>query len=538
MSKLRLLGARLAIAAACTLAACTLPIGTAWAQQPTPEAIDRGVVGGVTPQPTDLPLRAAEIIPRRTASLDFGVAMEALFSDNFALGEEGREASGRSLELSPYLEGFLRTAKSQGVMSLRLRGLWYDTQGMSDTNLSPEVKATGDFSIRDDSLRLAGSTHVFRTAPSPFAATPIDPAGRAAETDLYREYTISPYSLGRLGRAEYELRYRASSVDTGGITPGSVSQQVAGGLASSRDGAGSLGWSANADVENIDFDDDTDLRRTYTEALAYYRALSTLRVGAGIHHAHVDVLRNADGDDSGFGPTAFVSWRPTSRTAMTAKWSNTYYGNETTLSFTHRRARWLLGVAYIRTLQAGSEASLLYLDPNRIFQLSDSSANEGALLVQSLAERRVSSGAGRDLAFGQTRSRLVFSENLVASLAVNGARNSLVLSVFQNDQQPIQSELSTPGEFDLLQRGITLDADHRLTQSSSLFLSTQYLRSESDQTGQDARLASFALGWRMRVTRQAAFTVTARTSRQTSEGAVPSNEYRENAAYVTVDYRF
>ena len=537
MSGLRHIGGRLSLAAACTLAGAS-----AWAQQaqpqPPPESIDRGMVGGTRPQSTDTPLPAAEIIPRRTASLDFGVAMEALFSDNFVLGGEGREASGRSLELAPYLEGFLRTAKSQGVMSLRLRGLWYDTQGSDDTNLSPEVKATGDFSISGDSLRLAGSSHVFRNVPSPFGATPIDPAGRAAETNLYREYTISPYSLGSVGGADYEMRYRASSVDTGGITPGSVSNQVAGGLASSRHAAGTLGWSANADVERVDFDDDTDLNRSYAEVLAYYRVLSTLRLGAGVHHAKVDVLRNADGDDSGYGPTAFLSWRPTTRTALTAKWSDTYYGNETTLNFTHRRARMLFGVAYMRSLQTGSEASLLYLDPVRIFQLSDASANEGAMLVQSLAERRVTSGAGRDLAFGQTGSRLVFSENLVASVAMSGARNSLVLSLFQNDQQPIQSELSTAGEFDLLQRGITLDTDHRLTQSSSLFLSTQYIRSESDQTGQDARLASLALGWRMNVTRHAAFTVTARTSRQTSEGITPSNEYRENAATVTVDYRF
>ncbi len=539
LSGWRRIGGTLSFAAA----ACALAAGSAWAQQaqpqPTPEAIDRGVVGGARPQTTDTPLPAAEIIPRRTASLDFGVAMEALFSDNFVLGGEDREASGRSLELSPYVQGFLRTAKSQGVMSLRLRGLWYDTQGTSDTNLSPEVKASGDFSINGDSLRIAGSSYVFRNAPSPFSATPIDPAARAAETNLYREYTVSPYSLGTVGRADYELRYRASSVDTGGITPGSVSQQVAGGLASSREAAAStLGWSANGDVERVDFEDDTNLNRNYAEVLAYYRVVPTLRLGAGINHARVDVLRNADGDDSGYGPAAFLSWRPTTRTALTAKWADTYYGTESSLNFTHRRARWLLGLAYVRSLQTGSEASLLYLDPVRIFQLSDASANEGALLVQSLAERRVASGAGRDLAFGQTGSRLVFSENLVASLALNGARNSLVLSVFQNDQQPVQSELSTAGEFDLLQRGITLDTDHRLTQSSAVFLSTQYIRSESDDTGQDARLASLAIGWRMNVTRHASFTVTARTSRQTSEGATPSNEYRENAAYVTVDYRF
>ena len=264
----------------------------------------------------------------------------------------------------------------------------------------------------------------------------------------------------------------------------------------------------------------------------------TLRVGAGANYAKVNVLRNEDGDDSGFGPSAFVSWRPTIRTTLSARWADTYYGSESSVSLTHRRPRWMLGLTYVRSLEAGSQSSLLYLNPNRIFMLSDDSAKEGAMLVQSLAERRVSSGAGRELAFGQTGSRLVFAENLVVSLALSRPRNSLVLSVFYNDQQPIQSELSIANEFDLLQRGITLDAEHRLTQSSSLFLSTQYSRSESDDTGQESRLASFAVGWRMSVSRKAALTVTGRTTRQTSEGPVPSNEYRENAAIVAIDYRF
>jgi len=529
---------RLAIALACTLLA-----GPAVAQQqpppqPAPEAIERGVVGGATAVPTDAPLPPAEIVPARTSALTFGVSMQGVLSDNFVLGDEGSEASGRSLELAPYVEGFLRTAKSRGTISARLRGFWYDTAGSNETDLSPEVKGNGDFSVSGDRLRLAGSAYVFRNTPSPFTATAIDPAGRAAETDLYRDYAISPYSLGRVGSANYELRYQARSTDPGGITPGSVSNQLAGGLASSRDAGGSLGWSANADVERIDFEDDTDLNRSGAELLAYYRVKPTLRVGAGVNYARVDVLRNADGDDSGVGPAAFFSWRPTSRTTMSAKWSDTYYGNESTVSITHRRARWLLGLTYVRSLEAGSRTSLLYVDPNRIFLLSDAGANEGAMLVQSLSERRVSSGAGRDLAFGQTGSRLVFNENLVVSLALSRPRNSLVLSLFQNDQEPIESELSIAGEFDLLQRGISLDAEHRLTQSSSLFFSTQYSRSESDQSGQDSRLASLAVGWRMKVSRQAALTLTARTTRQTSEGAIPSHEYRENAAIVAIDYRF
>lgn len=472
------------------------------------------------------------------SGLTYGVNLQALFSDNFINDTEDREASGRSLELTPYLEGFLRTARSRGSMALRLRGLWYDTSGQTDTSLSPDVRANGDLSLSGDLLRIAGSSYVFRQPPSPFTAVPIDPAGRAADTDLYRSYQISPYSLGRLFGADYELRYRASSTDPGGITPSSVGQEVAAGLASSRDAPGSIGWSVDGNVEQIDYEDDLDLTRSMAEGLVHYRFMPTLRVGAGVHYQRVDVLRDADGDDSGVGPAAVVSWRPTRRTLLSARYADTFYGSESSLAFTHRRARWLFGVTYVKSLQAGSESSLLYLNPDRIFALEDPLANEGAEVVRSLAERRVTSGAGRELAFGQTGSRLVFAENLVVSLALSRPRNSLVLSLFQNDQEPANSSLVTASEFDLVQRGITLDVDHRLTQWSAIFLSTQYSQSESDQTGQDSRISSLAVGWRIRLSRHAATSLTARTTRQSSEGPTPSHEYREQALLAAIDYRF
>lgn len=520
-------------------AALLVVAGTAAAQVvPPSEVIDRGTVGGTRPQATDVPPPAASVVTRDSADLTYGVSLEGVLSDNFVLADESNEASGRSLELTPYLEGYLRTAKSRGSLALRLRGLWYDTGGTDDTQLSPDVKANGDFSVSGDALRMAGSAYVFRSNPSPFLATTVDPAARGLETSLYRAYAISPYSIGRLGKAEYELRYRAQSIDPGGITPSSVGHQVGGGLASSREAAGSLGWSTHADVERISYEDDQDLTRSNAEALVHYRVSPTLRIGGGVNYSHVDVLQNADGDNSGFGPTALVNWRPTLRTSLTAKFADTYYGNESSLRITHRRVRWLFGLSYAKGLQTGAESSLLYLDPNRIFLLDETSGADGEQLVRSLAERRVFGAAGRELAVGQTGSTLVFSESLILSIGWYRPRNSLAFSLFQNDQEPTGSSFGVGNSFDLVQRGVTFDADHRLTPASSIFLSTQYNISESDQSGQDARLASLALGWRTSFSRRMSVSLTFRTTRQSSEGDVPSFEYREQAVIGVIDYRF
>ena len=483
------------------------------------------------------PRPAAEDAPRSSSDLTFGLVLQTIFSDNFNLESEGLATSGRGVEVIPYLDGYVRTSKSRGDAALRLRKLWYTTGGTSDSTLSPDVRASGDLSVKDDAVRFAGSAYVFSLNPSPFLATSIDPASRTAEADLYKAYAVSPYSLGRFGSSDYELRYRAQSIDPGGAALKSTGQQVAGGLASTRESGARLGWSTHADVGRVEYEDSSEFTRSSAEVLGYYGVTPLLRLGAGVNYSRVDVLVNSEGDNSGFGPTAFLSWRPGPRTSITGKYADTYYGSESSLRVAHRSVRWLFGASYIKGLQAGSESGLLYFDPNVIFSLPEVSSDDGGL-VRGLAERRLFSGAGQSLLFGQTGNPLVFDESLIASAALLGARNSFMVAVFTNDQQEAPSSLAATGTRDLTQRGATFTADHRLGPSSSTFASLYHLFSESNQTQQESRLTALTLGWQLNLSRQSTFTLTVRASKQTSAGEVPSDEYRERAVIAAIGHKF
>jgi uncharacterized protein (PEP-CTERM system associated) len=516
--------------------ACLLGVVVSPAAAQTPIQIPPG---GQLPEGAQ-PLFEAprEIVPTRSSNIDLGVTVQGLVSDNLTLSPDGQETSGYSLELSPYMEGYIRTARSRGDMALRLRGLYYHAGDFDQSKVSPDIRASGDLSILGDGLRVAGSAYVFRNNPSPFEATSVDPASTVGVGELYKAYAISPYSIGRLGNAAYELRYRLQMIDPAGIQPRSTGQQVAVGMTSDRDSPSGLGWSANADIERIRFEDSDDLTRSSAEALALFRAAPGLRLGAGVNYSRIDVYRNSDGDNNGVGPTALFSWRPGLRTLVTGKYSDTYYGSKSTLRITQRMSRWLFGLTYSKDLESGTESSLLYLDPNAIFILPESSVDDGTVLVRSLSERGIFSGAGQQLLFGDTGSTLVFNRNVIASAAYIRQRNSLVLSVFENKQSPAASPLDIFNAGDLVQRGVSVNADHRLTPSSSVFLATQYRASKSDQTGQDARLASLGVGWRVSLARQTFLTLSARTSKQSSKGTSPSDEYREQAAIAAIDYRF
>ena len=477
--------------------------------------------------------------PRESYNLGFGLTIQGIASDNFNLAPSDSKVSGRAMELSPFVDGYLRTAQSRGDMSLRLRGLWYSSGGSSDSQSSPDVRANGDLSISGDELRFAGSAYVFRNSPSPFSASSIDPATRSADTELYKAYAVSPYSLGRIGDSDYELRYRGQIIDPGGSELKSTSHQVSGGLTSRQGGASAWGWSAQASAARVTFEDDSDLTRDSGEVLAYYGVTPSLRLGAGVNYSRLDVFRNEDGENSGFGPTGFVSWRPGPRTLLTGKYADTYYGSESSLRMVHRLPGWLFGAQYFKGLQTGTESGLLYFDPNAVFSLPEAAFDDsGRASVRGLADRRMFSRAGQPLSFGTTGSALVFDESLIASVGFVRPRNSILLSVFANNQQPARSTLLSAMASELKQRGASVSLNHRLAPDSSVFLISQYAISESANTNQEAHLTTFTGGWQFNLARRTLLTTSARYSRQTSAGGAPSAQYAERAVIVAVEHRF
>lgn len=473
----------------------------------------------------------------RPVDIRTGITMEVTASDNFNLAPDANKEDGQAIEISPYLSATVRTEKSRGDLALRLRGLWYTSGGTDDTRLSPDLRANGDLSINGDSLRLAGSAYVFKTSPSPFGIYSLDAAGSGVDSELYKAVGISPYSIGRVGSADYELRYKAQMIDPGN-TPRSTEQQIAAGLSSSRVSAARLGWSVHGDTSRVDFENNFDFTQTSAEALGYLGITPLLRVGAGVNYSRVSILFDEDGDNSGVGPVGFFSWQPGPRTSLVGKYTDAYYGSATLVSFAHRGPRWLTGLQYNRGLNNGNQSGLLYFDPNEIFALPGTTAGATDQLIQGMTDRRLVSGAGRALILGQTGAELTYSESLIASFGIVRPRNSALVTVFSNKQKPAIAGIAGLDGSTLEQVGVNLALNHRLNSTDSLFLLGQAQQSKSTASGQESRLDLLVGGWNSTLTRQLTFTLALRGSRQRSTGATLAAEYKERAVLAALDYRF
>ena len=473
----------------------------------------------------------------RPVDIRTGVTMEATASDNLNLAPDAIKEDGQAIEISPYVTATVRTQRSRGDLALRLRGLWYTSGEDDDSRVSPDLRSNGDLSIQGDSLRLAGSAYVFKASPSPFGIYATDAAAFAIDSELYKAFAISPYSIGRIGSADYELRYKAQMIDPGD-TSRSTEHQVAAGLSSIRGSSARLGWSVHGDTSRVDYEDLTDYTRAEAEALGYLGLTPLLRVGAGVNYSRVSIVFDADGNNSGFGPVGFFSWQPGPRTAMTGKYTDAYYGSSAELAFAHRGPRSLSGLQYHRGLTNGNQSGLLYFDPNEIFALPGANAGETDQLMQGMADRRLVSGAGKALITGQTGANLTYSESLIASFGIVRPRNSAIATLFSNKQKPAIASLAAGVASTLEQIGVNLALDHRLNPSNSLFLIGQAQQSESPGSGEESRLDSLVGGWNTRLTRQLYLTFALRANRQRSTGATPTAQYEERAVLAAMDYRF
>jgi uncharacterized protein (PEP-CTERM system associated) len=493
----------------------------------------------------------------RPVNIQTGVTMEATASDNFNLAPESTKESGRAVELSPYLRAALRTERSRGDLSLRLRGLWYSSGDNDGTKLSPDLRTNGDLSLSGDRLRVAGSAYVFRTSPSPFGNSSLDPAAVNVESEWYKSVAVSPYSLGRIGNADYELRYKAQMIDPG-IASRSTENQVSAGLSSNRGGSSRLGWSAYGDTSKVDFEDGLDFTRSTVEALGYFSVTPLLRVGAGVNYSRISILYDEDGDNSGIGPVAFISWQPDPRTSLTGKYTDAYYGSFTQVNLAHRSVRWMAGLKYSRGLQTGNQSGLLYFNPEEVFALAGARAGTGAgsaagagtgagagagagagdQMLQGMADRRLVAGAGQALLLGQTSNELTYAQSLIASFAILRPRNGAFLTVFSNEQKPAVAGTGTEQVTSLDQRGFNLSLNHRLTPRNTLFVLGQFQVSKSSDSGQKSRLDTYVGGLNTSLSRQISTSLALRAARQRSTGDVPTAEYKERAIIASIDYRF
>ncbi|HVF65847.1 MAG TPA: TIGR03016 family PEP-CTERM system-associated outer membrane protein, partial [Casimicrobiaceae bacterium] len=203
-----------------------------------------------------------------------------------------------------------------------------------------------------------------------------------------------------------------------------------------------------------------------------------------------DRIESVRPDGAVYGLT--VQWRPTPRTRLDGTWEHRFFGNAYHFAFDHRMRRTTFSVSASRdltsypqqlaTLVAGGSSSELL---DNLFRASVPDAAERARFVDAfIASRGLPGTLAEPLAlFSQ---QLTLQENLRASIALTGARNTVVMSIFRLENESLRQVEETlpvaPGAFGrVVQTGVDVSWSRSLTPTTSFTLTGIATRSRSDQ---------------------------------------------------------
>ena len=491
------------------------------------------------------------------SSLVTGVRAGLTFSDNLLLAPSGSERSGFVAEVSPYALYTAATDRLRGSGYVTLRS-FFRTEGDRVSLLRPELNGNFTAKLYDDWLWLDAIGRISTVAASPLGAVSFNQAASGVNTATVRSYQLSPYVRSRTPWFDYELRYRYASSNLSSSFFGQTQQSgIASATTGTRLGRWSLGYFG--DITETQLGDGRTFGRRLSTGTLAYSVNPELRVGATASYEQIDNLRGTDGRDYGYGPGAFIDWRPNSRFSLYAQTSRRYYGttNQASVNWRTRQSTWNL--TYTRSVLSSADASLLFFDPAALGSRTPGTTAFNPVTSQLFQQSLLLFGL-TPLDLTVLTNALVLDKRLVASGGLVGLRNSLVGNVFYNTRESVGSftqnvaPTGPRGNFGgglgigaafngtLTQRGFTATYQHRLDAGSNVSLTAQRTVSQLDgsllglSTPGDTTLTQVVAGFTTRLTSDTTAGVGLRRAVQRRDGAGAS--YTENAVFATLDKRF
>lgn len=417
---------------------------------------------------------AAGPSPAQSWHLEPAVSVQETLTNNVNLQPNESRRSDWVTELIPSLrfrEKGARTSLS-GFVSVPVA--LYARTGSENNNAYPSADILGDIALVDNWLHVEGAVVISQQYFSPFGGQPLgfeNATQNRYETDTYR---VSPYVKGVTpGNVHYELRNNDvwTNVSNAPVNTSNFHYTRFTGNASSTEGA--TGWRAEFDVNDSTVNDVDTFRTRLARLIAVYNIDPQVRLSAitGYEDNHFPL-------DSSSGPIygAAFEWHPTPRTDVTGSWEHRFFGGAYLFSFDHHTplSVWRLNFSrnitsfpqQLADLPAGGDVATL-LDTLFLTTIPDPTQRQQTVdqFIRDRGLPPVLSGA-----LSLYSQEILLRESQTASVGLLGARNTVILTIFNVRSQPISASgdaltLLVPTADNSRQTGVSLVWSHKLTPS-------------------------------------------------------------------------
>ncbi len=422
-----------------------------------------------------------------------GVQLRELYSDNVALQADTRSSGQFVTELTPSL-AILHTGPRLTLTSnFHLSAYAYSGERPAGTNRSQRQAQVGaQATLVDDLLYFNGQGMSGQRPVSPFGQR----AGNdysSVNQDQVSTYSLSPYLQHRFHEGTSALlRFSRDHVNMATTGVGSSGSDNILFSLDSDPLRHRLSWTLKYNRQNVSGARVQDSSNEQAMATLRYRVAQplSLRIGAGYDKYDFAPL---GGTTEGRSWNAGFSWTPSARTSLDASYGQRFVGPVKSLLAVHRSRNTVWNIGYDDTVTTSRDNFLLPATANTVTMLDQLFASriaDPALRRQAVEDYVRLTGLPSSLAdsINYFSNRYYLQKHLHASLALNGAHSSALLSLYRMRRDALSTRQSdsvllggAPSAINdnTVQRGASLTLTYRLSARSAAALVLDASRSES-----------------------------------------------------------
>jgi len=364
------------------------------------------------------------------------ISLSETYSDNVTHAAPGFVQSGWMRDLTPGISITGAGPRVSGSLDYRLRDLAYANQSRLN-NRQNLLSAFATVEAAENWLYVDARASVTQQNTSAFGAPAQDFAGAGSNRTETTVYQVSPYMRGRFGNiANYHIRFNQTGSDNGNSVASqatTTSEWVA--RVRNAPSSSKLGWSYDSNVLIVRNDTVGKRQNGRIRGSLLYDIQPELHASLiyGRENSDYATSTTQATDTSGFG----FEWSPSARTQVAAVKERRSFGEGHSLLLSHRTP--VVALKYTDTkdisimpnqIAAGGRGSIQALMSDLLTSSIPDPAARAQAVRSSLGQAGTSPATG-----GFVTSNIFISRNREASAVLLGRRNTLTMTLRQQDSQ-------------------------------------------------------------------------------------------------------
>jgi uncharacterized protein (PEP-CTERM system associated) len=417
------------------------------------------------------------------------------YTDNLRLTTVGTEQTERITQISPGI-GFAAKGRAVDVKGrLALQRFAY-ARNEDSGHTDRQVFLDGRFELLKDLLSLDAKSSVSRQTVSAFGPQPLSDANLVENRSEVRTTSVSPVLKHRFGTfASSEVRFARESVfaSTGALPESHTNRATV--RIDSGESFRTVGWGLQYDRQRATYSNATSTDMESVTSTVRYRMLPRLSLLTSAGYEKNSYL-TLGSSPQGANWSAGLAWTPSPRTNLSFTAGHRFFGRTFSLMANERTRNsvWSLGYNQdITTTQAQFLVPASVDTASFLNQLWKSSIPDAAARQQAIETFIRDTGLPSTVSqpVNSFSSRVFLQKSLQGSVALNGVKNTLLLSLF-DIQREAQSSASSIDPVSVAtasledrtrQSGLTGLWTFRFGPHTSLNTNVAYSRTQSPATG-------------------------------------------------------